>query len=386
MRLNPRAAITLFFLIHGSIAGNWVARIPDIKDALGLDDGAFGFVLLGLPVGVITGMPIVSGLISRYGSRRMVLWTAIIYCMVMPLIAFAPTGFTLFFFLVLYGIASSLNDVSINSQGVGVENTTTRSIMSSLHAAFSIGLVIGTLMGEGFTQLDVERHVHLIIASGIFMLLAFVTAPFLIEVEGETRENAAIFTLPSRALLPLGVIAFLCSIGEGAMGDWSGIYMGDIVGVSGEIDGLGFVAFSLTMTLGRIMGDYVFDRFNTQTLVTASGIFGATGLMIVVLFPTFVPALIGFALVGIGLSYIIPLMFSIAGKMPDLQAGSGIAGVATLGYSGFLAGPPMIGILADLFSLRVSFAILAIGVGMMVILSKQVRSHSRTFSAQSSAT
>lgn len=384
MQWTPRIAITTFFLIHGAVSGNWIARLPDVKNALGLSEGTLGLVLLGLPIGVITGMPIVSGFISRYGSHRMTLWTAILYCVTVPILAFAPNAILLFAALILFGITASLNDVSINSQGVGVEKQANRSIMSSLHAAFSIGLVLGTLMGEIFTEFDVSRQVHLLIASGLLLLLSLYTSRFLIEVEGETRKDAAIFTLPSRALLPLGVVAFICSIGEGAMADWSGVYMSEVLAVSGQIDGLGFVAFSLMMTTGRIAGDFLFDRFSTQNLVTASGLFASTGLIIVVLSPSIIPALLGFALIGIGLSYIIPLMFGIAGKMPDLQAGSGIAGVATLGYSGFLAGPPIIGLLADVFSLQVSFIVLALLVSTLVILSRSVRSHSGAFVRQSS--
>lgn len=374
---EPRQAVLFFFLLHGGMFGNWIARIPDVRDNFGLSEGQLGLVLLGLPVGVLTGLPLVSGFIARFGSRALTLWSGLAFCVVVPVLAFSPSAVVLAFFLLVFGWVASTNDVSMNAQAVEVERLKQRSMMSSFHAAFSIGGVVGALMGELFTGLGFSVQQHLIAAGLIFGSLALVAATQLVDVEDEqSAEGGPVFTFPTRNLLPLGAVAFCAAVGEGAMADWSGVYLGDIVKVDDAIDGLGFAAFSLTMTIGRISGDYFIDRFSTSTLVAVSGVLGSVGLGVIVAFPVVVPAVMGFALVGLGLSYVIPLMFAIAGRMPGLPPGAGIAGTATLGYSGFVVAPPVIGFIAEVSSLRVSFAVLALIVGSMIWLSRIVRSHS----------
>lgn len=387
MTFNPRLAVTLFFLVHGAMFGNWAARIPDIKDKFDLTDGQLGLVLLGLPVGVLTGLPLVSGFISRFGSRNMTFWSALAFCAIVPVLSIASSAIILAGVLVVFGWIMSTNDVSMNAQAVAVEQRKGRSIMSSFHAAFSIGGVVGALMGEFLTSVGFSLQQHLLSAALLFVVVAVVSVRSLVDVEGEKQASGgSVFTLPHRMLLPLGAVAFCSSMGEGAMGDWTGIYMADVVNVADEVDGLGFASFSLLMTVGRVTGDYLIDRFQTRALVIASGVLSASGLMLAVLIPELITAVIGFAMVGAGLSYVIPLMFAIAGKMPGLPPGAGIAGTATLGYSGFLAGPPVIGLIADVSSLRIAFVFLAIMVSMLILLSGSVRVHSGRVVQQAAST
>ncbi len=374
MRFNDRFGVTVMFLVHGMIFGNWVARIPDIKAALDLSDGQLGQILLGMPVGILIGLPTVSGLIVRFGSRRMTIGTMLLFAAAMAMLGFMPNGVALFFALIAFGLVSSMNDVSINSQGVAVENLHNRSIMSSFHAAFSIGGVFGALMGAFFTGVGVSTQGHLVAAAIFSSLIGLAVSPLLLEVESERQtERKSPFTLPARALWGLGIIAFFSSIGEGAMADWSGVFMRSEVKVSDTLVPFGFAAFSAMMTIGRISGDYLIERFSPRFLIIFSGVLAGSGLGILVALPALPTAILGFAMVGIGLSYIIPLMFALAGQMPNLPPGAGIAGVATLGYSGFLAGPPIIGLLAEATSLRVSFALLAVAIASLILWSYTVR-------------
>lgn len=374
MQFNDRFAVTVMFLIHGLVFGNWIARIPDVKDALNLTDGQLGVTLLGMPIGILIGLPTVSGLIVRFGSRRMAVGTMVFFASSMAALAFMPNAIALFVALIVLGLFSSMNDVAINSQGVAVENLHGRSMMSSFHAAFSIGGVIGAVMGAFFTAIDVGTQAHLVIAAIIGILFGFAVYPKLVEVEGERQtEQSSPFTLPSRALWGLGIIAFCSSVGEGAMADWSGIYMRSEVEVSDALVPFGYAAFASMMTIGRLSGDRLIERFSPRFLIMLSGILGGIGLGLMVVWPALPTTLLGFALVGIGLSYVIPLMFALAGQMPNLPPGAGIAGVATLGYSGFLAGPPIIGIVADLTSLRGSFTLLALTIASLIIWSRAVR-------------
>lgn len=377
MRLNARIAVTMMFFVHGSNFGNWVARIPDIKAALNLSEGELGQVLLGTPVGILIGLPLVSGFIVRFGSRRMAIFTMILFAMMMPLLGWMPSAVALFIALVLFGLVSSMNDVSINSQGVAVEKLHQRSIMSSFHAAFSIGGFVGALMSAMFTSIGLDTQEHLFAAALILISIGLVAAPNLIEVESERQtQRRSPFTLPTRALWGLGLIAFFSSIGEGAMADWSGVFMRDEVKVSDTLVPFGFAAFSFMMTFGRLSGDYLIEQFLPRFLVSMSGILAGIGLALLVVWPTLPISLLGFAMVGMGLSYVIPLMFAIAGQMPNLPAGAGIAGVATLGYSGFLAGPPIIGLLAEATSLRVSFILLSCSIATLIFWSYSVRNYS----------
>lgn len=376
MRFNDRFAVTVMFLVHGMIFGNWAARIPDIKAGLGLNEAELGQVLLGTPIGILLGLPTVSGLIVRFGSRRMAIGTMVVFASGLIVIPFVPNAIALFLVLMAMGLVGSMNDVSINSQGVAVEKRHHRSIMSSFHAAFSIGLFAGAIMAAFFTAIGAGTTEHLIAAAFISMAIGVSAAPKLIEVEGERQaKRSSPFTLPPRALWGLGVIAFFCSISEGAMTDWSGVFMENQVKVSDAVVPFGFAAFSLMMTVGRFSGDILIERFSPRLLIMISGILGSSGLAILVALPYLPTALIGFAMVGMALSYVIPLMFALAGQMPNLAPGVGIAGVATLGYSGFLAGPPIIGLVAEATSLRVSFALLSLATASLIIWSRSVRSY-----------
>ena len=369
-----RWAVIAMFFINGAMFANWVSRIPQIQEGLALSDGGLGLVLLGIAVGVLVALSLAGGLIARYGSHRITTLGAVLICLLLPALAVMPTAAALWVNLFLFGAAMSLMDVAMNAQGVEVERKLGVPVMSSFHAAFSIGGFVGAGIGGAMALFGIAPLPHFLTVSAGFLLLTGLTAGKLLpkEIDPQAAETVheAVFQLPPRVLWPLGIIAFCAFITEGAMADWSGVYLKNVVGATAGVAAFGYAAFSLTMTVGRLLGDSLTVRFDPVRLVQMGGLIATGGLLLAIIFPATLPVMLGFAAVGAGMSVIVPLTFSAAGNTPGLPAGAGIAGVATLGYAGFLAGPPLIGLVADATSLRIAM-LLVVGLTIWLMFSAQ---------------
>jgi len=372
---TARLAVLAMFFANGAVFANWVARIPQIQAKLALSEGELGLVLLGIAVGTLTALSLAGGLIARYGSRAVTTAGALLMCLLLPPLALMPNAVALWINLFLLGAALSVMDVAMNSQGVEVERSLGKAVMSSFHAAFSIGGFVGAGLGAVMASFTIDPLWHFITATIIFAGLILLAAPKLLpaSTEAKSSQSGPVFQLPPRILWPLGAAAFCAAIGEGSMADWSGVYLKNIVGATAGTAAFGFAAFSITMTLGRLLGDSLTMRFQPALLVQTGGIIAAVGLGFALIQPQVIPALLGFAAVGAGMSIVVPLAFSTAGNMPGLPAGVGIAGVATIGYAGFLAGPPLIGLIAELTSLRVALLVVVALTGSLVITAQAFR-------------
>ncbi len=359
---RARIAILIIFFINGALLANWVSRIPQVQESLDLSEGELGLVLLGLAVGVLVALSLVGGLVSRFGTQNVTTGGAVMLCVFLPFLAWMPNAWMLWFNLFLFGMAMSTMDVAMNSQAVEVEEHAHKALMSTFHAAFSIGGFAGAMMGAGMASLEIDVRTHFLIAGVIFLVGIVACHRYLLEDKPDADEdsNEAVFQLPSRALFPLGVVAFAAAIGEGAMADWSGVYLSNVVNTDAATAALGFAVFSLFMTVGRLSGDYLSTRFSPVPIVRAGGLIATIGLLLAIFLPQTVTTLLGFGLVGLGLSVIVPLAFSAAGRLPDIAPSVGIAGVATIGYAGFLAGPPVIGLVAEITSLQGALLIVAV--------------------------
>lgn len=369
---KPRLAVLTAFFINGALLATWVSRIPAIQIKMGLSEGALGLILLGLSAGVLTALSLAGGLIARYGSPNVTLAGAIIMCITLPFIALAPNPISLWIVLFLLGGAMSAMDVAMNEQAVLVERDAGRPMMSSFHASFSIGGLTGALIGAGMAWLTLTPFVHFVFLSVILGAVMIFVFPHLMPAQREIQESSAVFRLPERALWALGAVAFCSSIAEGAMADWSAVYLNQVFHTTTAFAALGFAAFSLTMTFGRLFGDSITTRWQPASIVRAGGLVATLGFLAAVFTAEPIIALVGFAAIGIGLANIIPLSFSAAGNYPGTSTGAGIAGVATIGYAGFLAGPPVIGLVAEETSLRVAFALVAILVGTLIFTARAV--------------
>lgn len=373
MSKASRISVVLMFFLNGSVMANWVSRIPAIKEHLDLSAGVLGVVLLGIAVGVLCALSVASGLIARYGSRKVTIAGASVLCLTLPPLALMPNAVLLWINLFLFGAAMTAMDVAMNTQAVEVERRYAKALMSSFHAAFSIGGFAGAAVGAGMAALHITPLVHFTIIAAVFLVLMRPATAHLMTDDPRSEKQSSVFQFPARILWPLGAVAFCSAIGEGSMGDWSAVYLKEVVSTSASVAAFGYAAFSLTMTAGRLMGDRLVTRFGPVTLVRIGGALAALGLLAAIALPHTLIVLLGFAAVGAGLSIVVPLVFSTAGNMPGLPSGSGIAGVSTIGYAGFLAGPPAIGLIADTFSLRASLLLVALLASFLIIGSQALR-------------
>ncbi len=357
-------AVFTVFLANGALFGTWVSRIPTIQSQLHLSEAGLGLVLVGLSLGVLLALSFSGSLIASRGSRKITVGGMGAACLILPLIGLAPHALFLWGALFLFGGALSAMDVAMNAQAVIVEQDAQRRYMSTFHGAFSVGGLLGALLGAAMASLGLPPILHFSVASIVFGLATALSAKhLLISNKSRNGKHAAkqpVFSVPPRALWPLGSVALVSSIAEGAMADWSGVYLTEVMGTSTATAALGFAAYSLTMTLGRLTGDRLNGVWTSARIVKTGGVISALGLGLVVSAVNPILTLTGFAIIGIGLANIIPIAFRTAGNAPDIPAGTGIAAVATIGYAGFLAGPPFIGFLAEATSLRLALFTIAL--------------------------
>jgi MFS family permease len=369
---SARLAVNIIFFLNGFVHANYFSRLPRIQDQFHINDGVVGLVLLSSSIGALLAMPFTGWMIIRNGSRRITIFAAFFYCVLIPLIPWLSTDtlipLAILFFLL--GVSAGMLDVAMNSQAVMVEKQLGKPIMTSFHAVFSIGMMIGALGGSLFTKMSSGLFIHFITVSAISVVVVFVARYYLIHDKPESKEvEGPAFRLPNAAMVSIGIIAFCSMLGEGAMADWSTNYMENISKADPTIAPLGLSAFALAMTIGRVFGDGARIRFGDRSLMIGCGIVATIGLSIAVIFIHPFAAIAGLFIVGIGLSAIVPIAYSIAGHTKDLPPGVGLAMVTTVGYSGFLFGPPIIGFLANWETLRWALLLVILLFIVMTVLS-----------------
>jgi len=348
LALGPRASITGVFFLNGACFTAWYARVPAIQDQLDLTPGELGIALFGAPAGLLLAQPIAGALAVRHGSRPLVA-AAPFYILAVILPALAVDLPTLLLAVTLVGAANGVLDIAINTQGVAVERALGRRLFSSLHAALSFGALAGAGLAAVAAGAGVDPLPHLVVTAVVGALAAAVLARGLVRDEGSVEGPR--FARPSRRLAALGAVAFCALLAEGSVFDWSGVYLSSEAGAAAGLAPLGLAAFSLTMGVGRLVGDQAAERIGGAAAVRGGALVAALGLGLALALPEPGPAIAGFAVMGIGLSVVFPLTLRAAG-VQDSAAGPALAAVSTVGYVGFLAGPPLIGLVADGSSLR----------------------------------
>lgn len=364
-----RLALSVFFFIQGIVFASWASRIPDIKESLRLSDAALGGLLLALPAGQMAGMALSGYLVSRFGSRLIMLIAAFLYPGSLILLGAANSVVLLAGALVLFGLCANLINIAANTQAVGVEALYRRSILASFHGLWSLAGFTGGLLGALMVANHQPPLVHYAIVFAITMLLLATSAAYLLPRDAPKKTGSnSIFVKPDKNIIVLGLITFACMICEGTMFDWSGVYFEQVVHAPVEVSRLGFIAFMSAMAGGRFAADYFITRFGVKPMLKASGLIILTGLLLSVVFPTLVPATIGFLLVGLGVASVVPLSYSIAGRSKTIAPGVALAMVSSIGFLGFLLGPPLIGFVAEGYGLRWSFTLIAVlGLGTTLL-------------------
>ncbi len=363
------------FAVDGLGFGPWAAHLPTFKDSLRLSDGGLSVPLFAMVIGSLVAMPVAGRLIPRHGSRRVLLVAAFLYAMIVPLIALAVVvggGLPLFTAAAfLYGAIKGTIDVSANAQAVGVEREAARPILSSCHGCWSLGSLAGAGGAAVALRLGSPPLLTMGLASVVLLALTIASAPHLRT--GDDAEAAAPDGSPRGAsiwpkgrLLPLGLLAFLGLFCEGSVADWSAVYLAGTLGVSAASAAVGFTSYMTAMTLARFLGDRLTQRLGPAAVLRGGGLLVAIGLGLALAGRTLPAAMIGFAMVGVGLANAVPVIFRSAGSGAD--PGGAIASVSTIGYLGFLAGPPVIGVLSEAMGLPVAL-LLVVAFGLAIAIA-----------------
>jgi MFS family permease len=366
---HARHAVTAIFCLNGLLFGAWAARIPAIRDRLVLSDGELGVALAFLPIGAILAMPLAGALAARAGSRRATRLAFTLACATTGVVALAPSLVALAALAFLLGVGMGSLDVSMNVHGVTVERRYGRPILSSFHAAFSLGGLAGAALGAAVAGAGVDVRVHLALTAAVCAAIGLVwSRRFLPAAADAAAAHDPVFVRPPRRLWALGALAFACLLIEGASADWSGVYIKDELGTGPGFAALGFTAFSVTMTLGRIFGDRLVTSLGSKRLVRLGGSVAAIGFGCALAVSAPAAALVGFACLGAGMSSVVPIVFRAAGQVPGIASGVALSAVSSVGYLGFVAGPPAIGGIAELVGLPNALFVLVVLAAAVALL------------------
>lgn len=372
-RLRAAARATrLVFLVLGLAVAAWAPLVPVVKSKLSLDDGMLGLLLLGIGGGAMVFMPVAGFLTHRHGTRPVMLVGGLLSCLALPLLLVAPTIPLLALALVLFGAALGAIDVAVNAHAVVVERQAGRPLMSGFHGLYSAGGLAGALGMSALLALDVDLVRATVAISVILAVILVAQGPgFLSPQADRDASDRHTFALPRGSVLPVGLLCFIAFLAEGAVLDWSAVFLRFSRGLDIGQAGLGYAAFSLAMTAGRLFGDRITARIGPRAILRWGGLIAAMGFVLAVLVPSGIAGMLGFALVGIGASNIVPVLFSTAGRLPGMSPSVAMAAVTTVGYAGLLAGPAAIGFAAELTTLGAALLGVA-GLCVLVALCARV--------------
>ncbi|MFD0793294.1 MFS transporter [Mucilaginibacter litoreus] len=364
-----RAAVGIMFFMAGICFASWASRIATIQQNLGLSDAALGGVLFALPVGLMCSLPFSGWIITRIGSRNLLITAVVTYGCALVFLGMSQNTFQLICCLLLFGFSSNAVNISVNTQAVAAEELYQRPIMASFHGLWSLAGFAGAAIGTFMIGKQIIPLHHFALIWVLIVIATLFSSKYL--KKDKPTESGPVFVMPDRSLIKLGIIAFCSMICEGAMFDWSVIYFKKVVLAQSAWMGAGYTAFMLTMATGRFIADWFAHRFGLKRTLQLSGLLTASGLMIAVLFPYLLSAMFGFLLVGFGVSSVVPLVYSAAGKSKTMSPGVALAAVSTISFMGFLFGPPVIGFIAGIATLRASFTLIALmGICVTIFSTK----------------
>lgn len=368
-----RWAVSLLYFGMGLCFATWASRIPVIKTALHLSEGELGSILFALPVGQLLAMMFSGKIISRFGSHKILPIALCFYVVGLLGLGLAIQGWHLAMGLFAFGLAGNFCNISVNTQGVLTEGLFKKTLMGSFHGSWSLAGFVGALIGLLLLSFNVSTFAHFCIVGVIVVLVLFFNYSYMVKVKPTKQivvEKKG-FSRPDSTLIWLGVIGFCCMASEGVMFDWSGVYFKDIVKAPGALVILGYTSFMVMMASGRFIGDKLIHKYGAKKVLQFSGCAISTGLFLAVLFPYIIPCTLSFMLVGIGVSSVVPTVYSTAGKNKKVPTSIALTTVSSVSFLGFLMGPPLIGHIAELTSLKYSFGLIGcFGFFITILVSK----------------
>ena len=367
-----RIALGSIFFLAGLCFSSWAARIPDIQMKFELSESQLGSLLLGLPVGSLLALPLAGWAVHRFGSKIAVVISTVSYLVFLPLIGFSESMLMLVPVVFVFGMTGNLMNISLNTQALALEDYYGRNILGSFHGLWSLAGFTGAGIGAVMIFFEVLPKFHYLFIGVIVLAVLLIAQGFLLEEHERGAGSGLVLKMPDDLLLRIGGIAFLGMLCEGCMFDWSGVYFKKVVEIEPGLIALGYVSFMGAMAMGRFISDRLTNKFGKILILRSSGILMFFGLLLSVLFPVPVAATIGFLMVGFGVASIIPIAYSTAGRSKLYSPGVALAIISTISFFGFLIGPPLIGFIADLLSLKASFTLVSF-TGLGIVFFSSVR-------------
>ena len=384
--LQYRIAVIVYFFVNGFVYANCTGRLPELKDFFRVSNSVLGTMLFMTAIGALVAMPLTGWLTTKYNSGKLAICAGLLFCCIIPFIPVSSNIWIGRMSFLMTGFFSGAMDITMNGQAVFVERAYKKTIMSSFHAAYSIGMALGAGSGALFANYHYPLLPQLLlVAIAGFIALAIVAPVILRDQPVSVKQQ---LEKGHRQRIPLliwliAIIGFCGMTGEGSMVDWSAIYMHTVVGKTKAFSALAVGSFATAMTIGRLFGDRLIDAMGKKTILFCSCFAAIAGLAIVLLFVNAPVVLIGLFLVGAGLSNVVPLTYSTAGNLEGIEPAAGIAIASTIGYSGFFVGPPVIGYLADSFGLRIGLCftmiLFLVMLSMILFITRRAPNLSKSF-------
>ena len=377
---RARIAVTITFIVNGFAAGSFVARIPDFKRILEISNGTLGGSLLFVSIGVFLALRPAGKRAAKYGSQPVIFWATLALSGALVLVGLLLSLQWFWFSLFLFGFALATQDVAMNAHAVVVEQRAGRRLMSAFHGMFSVGTLFGGILGGLFSQWEVTPLQQASVLAIVVFIIANVIKPLFLPADTDKHD----FSSGPRARHPfifwiLGFFGLFAAISEGAAGDWGGVLARDAFGATPFISTLPYIVFCTAMIIGRFSGDYLAHRFGASLVIAAGGIISGTGLTVGLIVGGIPAIMVSWFLLGIGLSVVIPLMFSAAGTLASkkyagvIAPSEAVAKVSGVSYFGFVIGPPLIGFIADIVELRWTLLLIAAFAYLLIFASRYAR-------------
>lgn len=351
LRKRERWVTALFFALSGLVSATWSSRIPDVQRNLGLSNGVWGVVLFALPAGLVVGLSGASWLVTRYGTTKIMIGGSVLVSIFLALAGAADSTAMLVPALFFLGFTRTTLNIAMNTRSIAVQRLYDRPIITSFHGIWSLSCFAAAAIGTLLIIYGLEPAYHFMMVGVVVIVIALLFIGKR-NAEAGSTEKRPLFVKPDAYLLILGAIAFCGMLSESAMFDWSVNYFETVVGTKKAFITAGYTAFIIAMAAGRLGGDWLIHKYGVFVLIKVNGLLMAIGFMIAVLFPFLLPAALGFFLVGLGDSVIVPIVYMLAARSKKMLPSYAIASVTMIGYGGFLLGPLIIGLVSEAFSMK----------------------------------
>lgn len=369
-----RLATSLFFFGMGFCFATWASRIPDIKSMLQLSEAGLGTLLFALPAGQLTGMSFSGRIVGKYGSRKIMFIALPLYAFCLTLLGLADLKWQLAAGLFLFGFCGNFCNIAVNTQGVYTQQLYDKPIIGSFHGSWSLAGFFGALVSLIMLSFGLTPYQHFLVAFVFVLLIVLLNYKYIIKAKVKKKaehEKYSFIKNPDSTLIWLGIVCFCGMASEGIMFDWSGVYFKEIVKAPGALVVLGYTTFMISMASGRFLSDILVRKYGIRKVLLVSGVVISSGLYMAVLLPYLIPCMIAFMLVGFGVSNVVPIIISVAGNNEKVPTSIALTIVSSISFLGFLIGPPLIGFIAELTSLKYSFAIIGVfGILISILVSR----------------